>query len=319
MVELFNLMNITSKVEWAKAGMAGALIGVALIVIAFIEVVDIISGRVYFKAELESHILDCMESRSSSPKSEEGGTLVSLLCMSRLMEKLVSNEGDVQNEYHETLKFAEKSLSIAFPVDWEESIKSRLDIRKSEIEEYIDKQSQEIDDKQLESDMRKKYLGRRISRRSWHCENKERLESYFKLRVLYSLVKGFLGAAGTGGTLGLFAGLVRSLSRDDSTGWGISGWEVSAYPILGTLLFGYLYGVHALLIRWRNSALSVQIMMYLISLFLIAAIVAGLTKFIVGSRINPVGHIFAVIIVLLFALILWIRSRDARNTETQRV
>ena len=252
----------------ARSGLAGAISGVILLLVALGGVVDVASGRRYFKEDLARYAINYLGGKGISVESVRSEKSRNMLNGIIIATGSFSGEAQVKGSYVEVLKFVERSLGIEMPERWEEVRNRRLNDRKCNIKRTIESHLKDVtqwsDEKKYEIIKCARDLSK-VSFIGWYLSGKECsadwLGRWYKIKVASGLAGNFLGLAGTGGTLGLFVGLVVRLFNTP-TG-DVRGLQVSVLPVVGTIIGGYIGGLRILLVKYRGTSLSKQPMVYL--------------------------------------------------------
>ena len=252
----------------ARSGLAGAISGVILLLVALGGVVDVASGRRYFKEDLARYAINYLGSKGISVESVRSEKSRNMLNGIIIAAGSFSGEAQVKGSYVEVLKFVERSLGIEMPEGWEEVRNRRLNDRKCNIKRTIESHLKDVNQWDDEEKYEIIKCARDLSKVSfigWYISDKECsadwLGRWYKIKVASGLAGNFLGLAGTGGTLGLFVGLVVRLFNIPKG--DVMGWQVSVLPVLGTIVGGYIGGLRILLVKYRGASSSKQPMVYL--------------------------------------------------------
>jgi len=257
----------------ARSGLMGAITGVILLLVALGNVVDVVSGRQYFKEDLAKYAINCLAGKGIFVDSVQSKKYKRLLKKIENFADTSSSGTQAKANYVGILKFVEQSLLITMPAGWEGVCERRLNGQKNKIKRAIESRLKNVSqwgDGEKCKVIEDVYNLSKVSFVAWFCSDKKRsaewLGDWFKIRVALGLAGGFLESAGTGGTLGLFIGLVASLFKNKGD---TIGWQVSIFPVIGTILGGYIRGV-CMLVRYRYTSSSKRIecyWKYLMSIF----------------------------------------------------
>lgn len=270
------------------------LLVVGTLLSAFL-VVDIISGRRHYSEAIVVYILDQLDQigvHESSLKSEES---------KRQLEKIKNSKGglstelDIRNNYRSILDYASSNLSTPVDPGWEARMWEGNDAHKNEIKEKFESilEGGQDKSKELIDIAYKEYKSN--SALCWNYEIRGMLGPQFRTKIVGKLLGSILGWAGTGGTLGLFAGLMLSFSEGH-----LMGWQVSIFPMVGTVMGGYLRSVFFFMLRYRDMSIWRQAIIYCVIVTIIAVVWFFLSVFLLGFWKNPLTTV--VTPVVLFGL-----------------
>lgn len=258
-------------------------------------VVDIISGRRHYSEAIVVYILDLLDQigvHESSLKSEES---------KRQLEKIKNSKGglstelDIRNNYRSILDYASSNLSTPVDPGWEAWMWGENDAQKDRIKKRFESVPKE-DSKRSANLINIAYEEYKSC--SVRCRSKKfkgGLGPQFRTKIVGKLLGSTLSWAGTGGTLGLFAGLMLSFSEGH-----LMGWQVSIFPMVGTVMGGYLRSVFFFMLRYRDMSIWRQVTIYCVVVTIIAVLWFFVSVFLLGFWKNLLTTV--VTLVVLFGL-----------------
>jgi membrane protein len=255
-------------------------------------VVDIISGRQNYREAICVHILDHLKRNDFQESLLESKDAKKLKKIED-SKGVTLRESDIRDNYHCILEYVGSNLTTPVDAGWEAWMWGENDVQKERIQKLFE--SVPKDDSGRSANLvdiaYKEYKSCSVC--CWNKKIKGVLGSHFRTKVVGKLLGSILGWAGTGGTLGLFAGLMLSFSEGH-----LMGWQVSIFPMVGTVMGGYLRSVFFFMLRYRDMSIWRQAMIYCVLVTIIAVVWFFLSVLLLGFWKNP-----PTIVVNILALI----------------
>lgn len=280
---------------------AGTLVSVFLIV-------DIISGRRHYNEAIVVCILDQLDQIGVHESSLKEDSKMRLKKIENSKGGL-SNELDIRNNYRSILEYASSNLMTPVDPGWEAWMWEANDEHKKAIKEEFESvlEGGQNKSKELVDIAYEKYKSNSALR--WNYAIRGMLGPQFRTKVVGKLLGSILGWAGTGGTLGLFAGLMFSLSEGR-----LMGWQVSVFPMVGTVVGGYLRSVFFFMLRYRDMPIWRQTKMYCVSVTFIAVVWFVLSVLLLGFWKNPLTIVASLMVLILLGVAFYRLGNDkSRN------
>lgn len=289
-------------------GVSGLSLLIFWTILSAFLVVYLISGRRHCSEAIVVFILDQLDQngvRESPLESEES---------KRKLKKIESSKGglstelDIQNNYRSILDYASSNLTTPVDPGWEAWMWGENDAQKDRIKERFESVSREDSKRsaKLINIAYEEYTSCLV-----RCRDKKfkgGLGPQFRTKIVGKLLGSTLSWAGTGGTLGLFAGLMFSFSE------GLfMGWQVSMFPIVGTVTAGYFRSVFFAMLRYRNESIKRQVFIYCAFAVFIAFVWLVASKLL----IEILGSLLTIVVTTTASFILCFFLCHLRNDESR--
>lgn len=266
----------------SSLGLIGLLLLIVGTLVSVFFIVDIISGRRHYNEAIVLCILDQLDQNGVHESSLESEDSKKRLKKIENSKGGLSKELDIQNNYRSILEYASSNLMTPVDPGWEARMWEANDEHKKAIKEKFESVPEEGQEKSKNLVDIAYKIYKSYSALRWNHEIGGVLGPQFRTKVVGKLLGSILGWAGTGGTLGLFAGLMFSFSEGH-----LMGWQVSIFPMVGTVVGGYLRSVFFLMLRYRDISIWRQTLIYCVFVTIIAVVYFSLSVLLLGFWKNP--------------------------------
>ena len=160
----------------ARSGLMGAIAGVILLLVALGNVVDVVSGRQYFKEDLAKYAINCLAGKGIFVDSVQSKKSKRLLKKIENFADTSSSGTQAKANYVGILKFVEQSLVITMPAGWEGVCECRLNGQKSKIKRAIESRLKDVSqwgDGEKHKVIEDVYNLSKVSFVAWFCSDKK--------------------------------------------------------------------------------------------------------------------------------------------------